>query len=169
MTDVYVGIDPGAKGYICALAPGDRSIEFLSNTQAPKFLYDAFVLLGKHYNVRQIMIEDVHSLHGASAKSNFNFGRNLGLLYGIIGSTGMGIDIIQPKVWQKEIGVVTPVKKKGAPKVKASVRTRQIKLDVAAICTRLYPEVNIRGPKGGLIDGMSDALMIAHFCSIKYR
>ncbi len=114
------------------------------------------------------MIEDVHSIYGASAKSTYNFGFNTGLIHGIVRSTGLGLDTIQPKIWQKYIGLVMPAVKKGAAPI-AALRKNKIKQDVAAICERLYPQVNIRGNKGGIIDGKSDALMIAHYCSHKYR
>ena len=58
-------------------------------------------------------------------------------------------------MWQKSIGV----KAKG----------KAIKKDVADICSRLYPLVDIYGPRGGLQDGLSDALMIAHYNYLKYK
>lgn len=166
---VYIGIDPGASGYICALAPEVKDIVFFPNTDKPKNIYESLIYLRDRHTVMAVIIEDVHSLFGMSAKSNFNFGRNLGLLYGIIQSAGMGVDVVQPKVWQKEIGVITPKKIIGAPITPPAVRKRKLKEDIAKICERLYPEAEIRGPKGGLLDGKSDALMIAHYASIKYR
>lgn len=169
--DVYIGIDPGSKGYVCALEPGSKSVEFIQNTAKPQHIFKLISSLNKHedYYLNMVMIEDVHSIFGTSSKSNFNFGFNVGLLHGIVGSVGCGMDTVQPKVWQKYIGIVPPVRKKGAPKIKASVRSNKLKQEIAAICERLYPEVNIRGPKGGLLDGKSDALMIAHYCSHIYR
>jgi hypothetical protein len=169
MDKVFIGIDPGASGYICALAPESKQVEFLSNVEKPNILFEMLTTLRKNFNVQMAMIEDVHSIPSASAKSNFSFGWNCGLLHGILGCTGIGLDMVQPKIWQKHIGIKTPTRKKGAPKIPASVRTAKMKNDVAKICERLYPEVNIRGPKGGLKDGMSDALMIAHYCSHIYR
>lgn len=166
---VFIGIDPGAKGYICALAPDVNQAEFIANVALPHEIYDFLVDMRGEHSVKKAMIEDVHSLHGMSAKSNFNFGFNTGLLHGIFGSTGNGLDMVQPKVWQKHIGIKTPVKVKGAPKVPAAVRSRQLKSEVAAICQRLYPRIVIHGPKGGLQDGKSDALMIAHYASHIYR
>jgi len=109
----------------------------------------------KEYNLVVIMIEDVHSIFGTSAKSNFNFGFNTGLVTGISQSTGASIDKITPKKWQAHVGV----KQKG----------KKIKKEVADICDRLYPKVNIRGARGGLLDGLSDSLMIAHYASHKYK
>jgi len=62
---------------------------------------------------------------------------------------------VQPKKWQKTIGVT----KKG----------KEIKKEVASICSRLYPDAEIYGPKGGLLDGKSDALMIAHYAFLNYK
>lgn len=169
MDKVYIGIDPGASGYICALAPETNEVEFIKTIEKPHIIYQSLINLRKDFIIKMIMIEDVHSIPLVSAKSNFNFGFNCGLLYGIIGSTGIGLDKVQPKVWQKYIGLITPVRKKGAPKIPSAVRNQKIKKDVAAICERLYPEINIRGPKGGLQDGKSDALMIAHYASHIYR
>jgi hypothetical protein len=39
---------------------------------------------------------------------------------------------------------------------------------VASIALQLYPKAPLFGPKGGLLDGRADALMIAHYLSIKY-
>ena len=166
---IVLGIDPGASGYICALAPELKNAEFMSNKEQPHIIYEWLTELTEHYTVSHVMIEDVHSLGNVSAKSNFNFGFNCGLLHGVIGCTAIGLDMVQPKVWQKYIGIRTPVRKKGAPKVPASVRSKKLKQDVAAICQRLYPKIVIHGPKGGLIDGKSDALMIAHYASHLYK
>lgn len=169
MEKAYIGIDPGASGYICALAPESNSVEFIANTEKPHIIQKAVKHLFINYDLKKIMIEDVHSVFGASAKANFNFGFNCGLLYGIIRSAGIGLDTVQPKVWQKHIGIVTRIRKKGAPVIPATVRKKELKKDIAAICERLYPHVNIRGTRGGLIDGKSDALMIAHYTSHIYR
>ena len=101
------------------------------------------------------IIEDVHSLYGMSAKSNFSFGFNTGLITGIIQSTGIGLDKVAPKKWQKEIGVKT--------------KGKEIKAEVGQIATRLYPKVQLFTPRGRLEDGKSDSLMIAHYCYLTYK
>lgn len=167
--DVYVGIDPGSSGYICALEPGSNNVNFMANIDKPIDLYNGLIHISEHYNLKMAMIEDVHSLGTMSAKSNFSFGWNCGLLHTILQCAAIPYDKVQPKAWQKFIGVKTKVRKKGAPKVPAAVRTRELKNEIAAICERLYPHVSVRGPKGGLKDGKSDALMIAHYCSLIYN
>jgi hypothetical protein len=151
---VFIGIDPGAKGSICVLAPNQNEVMFYPTTDKPFELLERILHLKETCDVKAIMIEDVHSIHGASAKSNFMFGYNVGVVNTLAQATGIMVMRVQPKVWQKHVGV----KAKG----------NDIKKEVASICDRLYPAVTIRGPRGGLLDGCSDALMIAHYVAQTY-
>lgn len=155
-----IGCDPGAKGSICLLqldGNNPAKIEFIDNSDPVKDIYD--VLSGIQFNIpiRMAMIEDVHSIYGMSAKSNFSFGKNVGIIETLLLLQDFGLDKVQPKVWQKYAGVPTGTKGKA------------IKGVVGDICSKLYPNADIRGPKGGLMDGRTDALMIAHYCAHKYR
>lgn len=164
-----VGIDPGISGSLCLLIPNTKQVLFNSTTEKPIILLNWFNQIQKEFNLKIVMVEDVHAIPGAAAGSSFSFGWNTAVMNVIPLCSGASLDKVQPKVWQKYVGVKKKVQKKGAPKIKAHVRTRQLKQEVAAICDRLYPNVNIRGPKGGLLDGMSDALMIAHYASHIYK
>ena len=88
-----------------------------------------------------------------SAKSNFNFGKNLGVVTTISEIISKGdkskIHTVTPKIWQQYIGVT----KKG----------KHIKKNVADIAKKLYPNVEIHGKRGGLLDGRSDACMVAYY------
>ena len=154
MNDLYIGIDPGASGAICALVPVTNDIAFM---QPPydRNTYARILACEDVCNVRIIMIEHVSSIPGASAGSNFKFGYNTGQVNTIAEITGIGTDLVRPKAWQKKIGVT----KKGPA----------IKKEVASIAHRLYPDAELYGPRGGLLDGRSDALMIAHFAFLKYN
>ncbi len=107
--------------------------------------------------IRKIMLEDVHSLYGMSAKSNFNFGKNLGIVETLLKLQGIPMEIVQPKKWQAAVGVDIP------KEVKGPARSKAIKARGAELCEELYPRCKIWGPKGGLMDGRSDALMLAHY------
>jgi hypothetical protein len=86
-----------------------------------------------------------------SAKSNFGFGRSVGIVTAVseIVTKGIVAKTVTPKVWQKYAGV--------------TAKGKAIKKEVSLIATTLYPLANIYGPKGGLLDGRSDALLIAHY------
>jgi len=159
---VFVGIDPGASGAICALNVINHEAIFQLTTTNPEHLMDWFAQLKAECDVRMIMIEDVHAIPGASAGSNFKFGYNVGIVNTIAEATGLMVDNVTSKKWQSGVGLTVSADIKGA------ARQKKIKGGVADICSRLYPKIPIRGPKGGLMDGRSDALMIAHFASLKY-
>lgn len=146
----YIGVDPGAQGFLCHLDTTNNIIEFQSCAATPVEI-DAFI---QACAPAKIMIEDVHSLAKMSAKSNFGFGRNVGFIHALCGLEPCGVDLVTPKVWQKTIGI-----KPGS---------KTLKKDVATIAHRLYPTAELYGPQGGLIDGKADALMIAHFCLLRY-
>lgn len=146
--DVYVGVDPGALGYICILTPTCGVATFIKNKESPKILYQNLVALKIQQPIMPIMIESVHSLFGMSAKSNFNFGFNLGEITTIC-SLVTEIQTVTPKVWQKAVGV--------------TVQGKEIKKFVGGLCAEMYPDISVHGPKGGLLDGKSDSLMIAHY------
>ena len=152
---LIAGIDPGANGAIAVLdAEHPDSVALLdlkknSITNIRNWLI-AELCLNFSKVKSEIWIESVHSLPGMSAKSNFGFGRNLGIvltLAEVLEETPP--KMVTPKVWQKYIGV--------------TAKGKAIKQDVAKIAQGLYPSAELHGKKGGLLDGRSDALMIAHY------
>lgn len=149
--DVFIGVDPGTKGAICALLKSQNKVVFKNTTDDPLELLNWYLELNNHYNLRLIMIEDVHAIPGAAAGSSFTFGWNVGEMNLIARMAKVMLDRVSPKKWQKFIGV----KAKGDA----------IKKEVAEIAHRLYPNAPLYGPRGGLLDGRSDALMIAHYAA----
>lgn len=118
-------------------------------------IYEWMCTQNENFNLPVIMLEKVHAIQGTSAGSNFNFGYNTGGISWLSDAVGCGVDHVTPKTWQKYLGVT----KKG----------KAIKKNVAELIERLYPHANIRGPRGGLLDGRSDALAVAHFAAHKWR
>ena len=140
------GIDPGAKGAVCVLSGNTPALFDLDNLS----IYELTKVLHK-CNLDEIYIEDVHSLYGMSAKSNFQFGRNVGIVHAMaeIVLKGKKPRLVTPKVWQKHFGV--------------TAKGKAIKTQVAKLAQELYPEVELHTPRGRLLDGRSDALMVASY------
>ena len=146
---LIAGIDPGANGAIAVLdSKNPDSVALLDLNKCS--IYDTTEWL-RNQKIEAIWLESVHSLYGMSARSNFGFGRNFGIAFAIakIAVAGGAIYQVTPKIWQKYIGVT----EKG----------KAIKQQVAQIAQSMYPSASLHGPKGGLLDGRSDALMIAHY------
>ncbi len=113
--------------------------------------------LKEECDVQMVVVEEVHAIFNASAKSTFTFGFNAALAEIIPLAAGLSVAKVPPKKWQKFVGV------------KSTAKGKAIKEAVATLCAQLYPEVSIHGAKGGLQDGKSDALMLAHYAKLTYR
>ncbi|MEA2037106.1 MAG: hypothetical protein U9O94_06330 [Nanoarchaeota archaeon] len=144
------GIDPGAQGAMCVLDSNDPAYIQIFDLHKRSF-YDMANWL---YNqqIDRVVIEDVHSMYQVAAKSNFNFGKAVGVVHAIANIVTRGDDplMVAPKVWQKAVGVNA----KGS---------KFIKPQVAEIAKRAYPSIDLHTPRGRLKDGRSDAVMIAHY------
>lgn len=105
------------------------------------------------------VVEDVHAIFGASAKSTFNFGWSLGVLEGMLVGMGFPYTKVAPKEWQKEMWQgVKPVYKSGK-----SVDTKATSLLAAQ---RLFPNVDLRKSERAekAHDGIVDAILMAEYC-----
>jgi hypothetical protein len=149
----YLGIDPGAKGFLCLLVPETKMTFFYPNPTKWSQMREAYNWLSYQeidHVIEVAGIEDVHSLYGMSAASNFKFGFNLGLVHALVGIFEVcEVKLVQPKAWQRGVGV--------------TAKGKDIKQNVADLANKLYPDAELYGPKGGLLDGRADALMIAHY------
>ena len=143
------GIDPGANGAIAVLDSENPDSVALLDLNKYSIYETTKWLHNKKIDV--IYLESVHSLYGMSAKSNFGFGRNFGIAFAIakLAVSDGPVQQVTPKVWQKYIGV--------------TVKGKGIKKEVAKIAQGLYPNAQLQGKRGGLLDGRADALMIAHY------
>ena len=155
---LIAGIDPGTNGAIAvldSLNPDSVALLDLKNNSICDIWY---WLQSETYHDEElqrpypiiIWVEDVHSMFGMSAKSNFGFGRNFGIILTIVELRAEeSPNTVTPKIWQKYIGV--------------TAKGKAIKQNVAEIAQGLYPSAELHGKRGGLLDGRSDALMIAHY------
>ena len=146
---VYIGIDPGAKGSMCVISNGkvlfkDFDLkEYSSTLKALSSPYDTEIM---------VAVEKVHAMPGQGVSSSFSFGQRLGELEGILTALQIPYELVAPKDWQKACGIPAKSDKKG----------------IASVIQKLYPTAELYGNKGGLRDGRSDALGLAHFIRLKY-
>ena len=146
---LYIGIDPGAKGSMCLISNGkvlfkDFDLKDYSST------LKAF--LDTNDTELMVAIEKVHAMPGQGVSSSFSFGQRLGELEGMLTALQIPYELVAPKDWQKACGIPAKSDKKG----------------IASVIQKLYPTAELYGNKGGLRDGRSDALGLAHFIRLKY-
>ena len=157
-----IGIDPGAQGAICVLGPA--FIRFYNTPNDRTTVGYTYEVLKGYCDLQArvhttVGIEKVRSLPNMTAKSNFSFGYNLSQVETILDILEMRYTRVPPKTWQKETGIVFP---KGCP-------PKARKHLVAKRVLELFPDAKITGPRGGLLDGRSDALMIAYYMQLLHR
>jgi len=161
---VVIGIDPGKGGGLAAIETmGDINVtpmfiagKELDIPRISDWIYDR----GHRTSVVIVCIEKVHAMSKPGQQkqgvvSMFTFGKNVGILYGIIGSMLIPLYEVAPQTWKKVILADTP-------------KDKQAAIDY---CMRRFPSVSLlatprsRKPH----DGMADALCIAAYALVRYK
>jgi hypothetical protein len=171
---IRIGCDPGAKGGIAAIYE-NGSIRF-ERTPATgdgidiNALKNIFLrLAGNGQEIDRtndvlVIIEDVHSIFGSSSKSNFQFGRALGLLEGIVAALDLPYVKVQPKEWQKLAFT-------GIPKMTVQGKTKADTKGMALIAAkRLFPNTSFLATERSKKDhdGIIDALLLSYYAKVKF-
>lgn len=158
MDKVYFGIDPGKNGG-CAILYQDTVKVFKMPVDKDELIdtNELYETLSRYESSNlHVCLESVHSIFGVGAKSNFNFGVNVGMLLGLLKAYKISFSQVPPKTWQKEMWV-------GVEKQEDNKKT-----SLSAV-TRLYPDVELyatpRSKKAH--DGIVDALLIATYAKRK--
>lgn len=164
---LFIGIDPGKSGGIVAMNTDGQMkkwiIPLLGDSIDMKTLYDIFVPLKEKWNVT-LILEEVHSIYGTSAGSNFTFGFVCGAIEAIVISHGFKLIKIAPKKWQAEIWQNSDIQYKPleSGKTKKQVNT---KLTSLVCAKRLFPGFDFRKSDSKRVtkdhDGIIDACLLA--------
>lgn len=128
-----------------------------------------------------VVFEDLHSIFGTSAASNFSFGLNNGLVTGMLQTAGIPYTKVQAKKWQKEMFEgIRPVevpamekKQKGIPAVQKRDKNGNLKYKIDTKATalvaakRLFPKETFLPTERSKVphDGIVDAVLIGLYCS----
>lgn len=168
MNKCYIGVDPGAHGYICAQYEGEFEFFPISDLDLNE-LNSVFVYLSQKYEKLVCVMEQIHALYGSSAKSTFSFGEIYGKLQALIAANNIPYHLIQPKEWQKVMWsnadmVVTykQVKMKDKLVSKKVVDTKATSINAAK---RLFPTIDFRkSERAKLIDDNKvDACLMSEY------
>lgn len=169
----YLGIDPGKNGGIALLSDTDCiMVAAMPTNKENEIVCSELANLLKDADF--VILEDVHSIFGMSAQSNFQFGRVLGIVEGVLGALNKDYIKIAPKIWQKEVwGNITPIGnttgkilKSGKPHIKVDTKATSL-----IVAQQLFPDVNLLATKRSKVphDGIVDSLLIAEYCRRKFK
>jgi hypothetical protein len=162
-----IALDPGKSGGI-AIIKSSGELQMFTIPLIGKIvdLHSMFVIirelveLGPHI----VCLEDVSSIPGASAGSNFAFGENKGHIEGLLVGMGASYQKVSPKAWQKVCWEGVPLMKKACGKKND---TKAMSLVAAK---RLFPGETFLATSRSSVphDGLVDAALIAKYGQIKY-
>lgn len=156
---IYIGIDPGAKGFLTAIK--ESGIEYLSI--ADNTMNDiADYLNGLQFEDKCLVcMEEVHAIFGSSAKATFAFGQIFGQLLGFLVAYKIPYVLVPPKTWQSRIwGNCDKVFAEGK-----KVDTKGTSINAAM---RLYPKEDLRRTTAckKADDNKADSLLIATYAKV---
>lgn len=141
------------------LEPSSGRVGFQETDLTPSELLDWLELVKGQHDIRGYGVEQVNAVPGSAAGASFTFGRNYERMLFLAQLSGAPVFHVRPKTWQKFLGLSIK------PSIKGARRKTAIKKGVAELITMVHPKVKEQcyGPRGGLIDGRTDSLSIAHY------
>lgn len=174
MEKTYIGIDPGVIGFITAVFP-NGGYEFYSIDEHDDLdLHRILKDIKERSAQTTAVLEDVHSIFGASSKSTFRFGEIKGILKGLLVAHEIPYTLVQPKTWQGEIwnnqdmivSYKTIKKADGTEQKRKVVDTKSTSINAAR---RLFPNIDLRknGRCKKIDDNKVDSLLMAEYARRK--
>jgi hypothetical protein len=163
----YIGVDPGLKGAIAIIdETGKISVQDMPIISYEKGLtkkrnikhkteYDVAVLktlFQNHFSLGDcfISLEKMQALPpGYPIQATAGLMWCMGFVEGVCAITNHKYELVKPKDWQHSFEIT---KDKGDTKAQSY-----------QIASRLFPEAELKGPRGALKDGRCDALLIAEW------
>ncbi len=159
----YISCDPGLSGFFAVIDTESDAPDKLTTYPMPRIgdevdartLRDILIEISK--GEHHLVMEEVHSVPLSSAKSNFNFGRNVGVVQGLLHALNIKHSFMTPKEWQKLVWRPGQMVKKANGK-------NDTKAESFMAAQRWFPNTKFLKSK----DGEFDSALIAMANMIKY-
>lgn len=143
----WIGIDPGKKGAISLITFKGRyetwDMPVLPNGEIDsRAIYD---ILYQFENIKCVL-EKSQPMPQQGVTSVFNYGRGYGKIQSILEILKIPYAEIRPTQWKKEFGLIKKDKKQSV-----------------TLAKKLFPGAELVTPRGRLIDGRAEALLMAEY------
>lgn len=149
---VWVGIDPGLKGALCALDENMRILDLVDMPVDEDGVNAIEVMRWlEKWEQPKVALEKGQAMPGQGVASCFNYGHGCGVLYAVCRVMGLSVTMVRPQTWTKVVH-------QGTDGGDAKERSR-----VAAM--RLWPEERwgVEGRRKRPHDGRIDAALVAEW------
>jgi crossover junction endodeoxyribonuclease RuvC len=146
---MFCGIDPGQKGCLCVLENNTPKFFDWPKDNNCQVYFDniAHYMETRDNTVKLAILELVHAMPGNGGTSMFNFGVNYGRWLSFLDIYHVPYKVVSPMKWQKDFT--------------SKADGKDSKAQVFIAMQRMFPEAQLTGPKGGKMDGRSDALAMS--------
>lgn len=163
MKRFFLGIDPGQKGGLALL---DRDGRLVAQEGSPglvenyhEALWDIRATAETEGPVEIVAgLEVVHGRAPFGATGSFKLGESFGGWRASLAALGWPLHLVKVHEWQKVIDTTKP-----KSRTKEKNGSKAIKKWVAEYAARVWPDGQFHGPRGGLLDGLADAAVIAEY------
>ena len=158
----FCGIDCGLRGGIALIGGKEPFVQntpvfTIKNGKKIKTCYDLNLIKQILLDLKPdfVCLEKSQAYPDQGSVSNWSTGHGYGLWIGMLFMAGIKYQIVHPRVWQKEFFFGM------------SGDTKALSYTVAC---QLFPEYTkfLTGPRGGKLDGCSDALLLADWGRRKF-
>lgn len=151
---LILGFDPGASGALAVLSGDGKCIRVLPFDLS--VYRDAIEQATWDKDGCFACIEDVHAMPGQGVTSMFSFGRNKGLIEGMLIQADIPYTLVAPAKWKRTFGLIFP---KGTDK-------NTIKNASIAKAKELCKGISLKRTERCKTDsdGMAEAYLIAEHC-----
>jgi len=103
--DIYIGIDPGAKGFMCLqgdIFGGIKYIPLMRDKEFNPEIRETLESIILEYSI-VACIEQVGAMPGQGLSSTFKFGERYGYIQGLLSAYQIPIVRVRPQKWQREM------------------------------------------------------------------
>jgi hypothetical protein len=158
--NMVIGIDVGLNGAIAVLADGSPATYSIpiykdgkgKNRYDYKLLFHVLKYIKDSGVVIGCALERCTAMPKQGSVSGFSFGEAYGFYKGVLTALSIPYEIVQPKKWQQEFSISNDTKKGSF-----------------AVASRLYPNLELQTPRGRVLDGACDALLLATYMARKLK
>lgn len=155
---MIIAIDPGITGGVAYTLQGglvDAKAQTLNTSGSePKELINHLKTIGFDVTKTKVYVERQKYAAKDSRASVFTIGYNYRGLIEAVKDAGE-VEIIEASVWMRRLGIPGKLDKKVRKKL------------IAEKASVYFPDINFYGPRGGLLDGISDACGILYYAIYK--
>lgn len=149
-----IGIDPGKAGSLCLLAQDGGTIVFRDWPKSGDLAdyYERISRLMRRYDIIMCILERVHAMPKQGVSSTFSFGVNFGIWQGWLTTWQHPHMLVPPQTWMKGLT--------------SKADGRNTKQQICSAARRMFPQAELMGPRGGILDGRADSLMMAYYAML---